>query len=88
MVENIKTTPLVLQNVGPLEHSKPFSSGSSEQAWGLYSRFIQAYTYNKEDLLYKVLHDKIYRPRVHSLILDFENYKFPNNEPKDLKKLI
>ena len=50
-----------------------------------YNTFILQYTYKKEDLLFKVLFDKIQRPKIYQCSCDFNQYKHPNL-PEDLSK--
>jgi hypothetical protein len=42
------------------------------------------YSYQKEDLLFKVLFDKIYRPKIHSYVLEHSSYKHPVSLVKEL----
>ena len=40
-----------------------------------YNQFMMNYTYKKENLLYKVLFDKRYRPKIYEEINDRANFK-------------
>ena len=43
------------------------------------------YTYDKEDYLFKVVFDKVQRPKIYECCIDFNQYKHPNL-PEDLSK--
>ena len=43
----------------------------------VYNKFMMNYTYKKENLLFKVLYDKRYRPEIYEEINDRANFKQP-----------
>ena len=55
----------------------------------IYNKFMMNYTYKKENLLFKVLFDKRYRPEIFEEINGRANYKQPKeNQKKDIRKEI
>ena len=43
----------------------------------IYNKYMMNYTYKKENLLFKVLFDKRYRPEIYGEINDRANFKQP-----------